>query len=161
MLCCRMLYQLGSKVVGTQKLVDIDQSVGSYEKKIGRRSISTVVDIHSKKLKKSVDIEFAYPYFTMSTDGNNCLSHSLLITSNNFKRISLNNAHTHRDHDGHGQEYVKMVCILIKLVPVINLVATTSNDFVRSCRSNAAAAGLTFRCRGRPKPLPLAGLRLC
>ena len=50
-------------------------SVGSYKKKIGRRSISTVeVDIHSKQLKKSVDIEFAYPYFTMSTDENNCLS---------------------------------------------------------------------------------------
>jgi hypothetical protein len=51
----------------------------------------------------------------MSTDENNCLSHSLLITLNNFKRISLNNTHTHRDHDGHGQECVKMVFILIKL----------------------------------------------
>ena len=39
-------------------------SVGSYEKKIGRRSMSKWT--HSKKLKKSVDIEFAYPYFTMS-----------------------------------------------------------------------------------------------
>jgi len=73
------------------------------------------VDIHSKKLKKSVDIEFAYPHFTMSTDENNCLSHTLLITFNNFKRISLNNTHTHRDHDGHGQEGVKMVFSLIKL----------------------------------------------
>jgi len=45
------------------------------------------------------------------------------------------------------------------LVPVITLVATTYNDIVRGCRSNAAAAGLTFRCHGRPKPLPLAGLR--
>ena len=45
------------------------------------------------------------------------------------------------------------------LVPVITLVATASNDFIRGCRSNAATAGLTFRCRGRPKPLPLAGLR--
>jgi len=34
---------------------------------------------------------------------------------NNFKRIALNNTHTHRDHDGHGQECVKMVFILIKL----------------------------------------------
>jgi len=51
----------------------------------------------------------------MSTDENNCLSHTLLITFNNFKRISLNNTHTHRDHDGHGQEGVKMVFSLIKL----------------------------------------------
>jgi len=80
-------------------------SVGSYKKKIGRRSISIVeVDKPSKKLKKSVDIEFAHPYFTMSTDENNCLSHSVLITLNNFKYISLNNTHTHRDHDGHGQK---------------------------------------------------------
>jgi len=51
----------------------------------------------------------------MSTDENNCLSHSLLITLNNFKRILLNNTHTRRDHDKHGQECVKMVFILIKL----------------------------------------------
>jgi len=30
-------------------------------------------------------------------------------------------------------------------------------DFIRDCRSNAVASGLTFRCRGWPKPL--AGLR--
>jgi len=100
----------------------------------------------------------------MSTDENNCLSHSVLITLNNFKRISLNNTHTHRDHDGHGQaalasQQCKNNNTVQWLVPVITLVATASNDFVRGCRSNAAAAGLTFRCRGQPKPLPLAGLK--
>jgi len=73
------------------------------------------VDKHSKNLRKSVNFEFAYPYFTMSTNENNCLSHSVLITLNNFKHISLNNTHTHRDHDGHGQECVKIVFILTKL----------------------------------------------
>jgi len=76
----RWILTVGS-VPSTQKLVDIDHIGRFIPKKIGRRSISTVkVDIHSKKLKKSVDIEFAYPYFTMSTDENNCLSHTLKKT---------------------------------------------------------------------------------
>jgi len=59
----RSILTVGS-VHSTKKLVDMTTSVGSYEKKIGRRSMSKWT--HSKKLKKSVDIEFAYPYFTMS-----------------------------------------------------------------------------------------------
>jgi len=86
-------------------LVDIDH-IGRFTQKKNRSTVD--IDRRSghtlKKTPKSVDIEFAYPYFKMSTDENNCLSHSLLITLNNFKRISLNNTHTHRDHDGHGQE---------------------------------------------------------
>ena len=161
----RFGYTYGELRVGsvhsTQKLVDIDHIGRFIQKKIGRRSISTVqVDIHSKQPQKSADIEFVYPYFTMSTDEKNCLSHLLLITLNQFKRISLNNMYTHRDHDGLGQECVKMVFILIKLVPVITLVATTSKDFVRVCRSTAVVTGLTFRCRGRPQPLALPDLSL-
>ena len=92
------------------------------------------MDIHSKNLKKNVDVEFVYPYFTMSTDENNCLSHLILITLNNFKRILLNNMHTHRDHDGHGHtpalasQQCKNNNTVQWLVPVITLVATTSND---------------------------------
>ena len=87
--------RFGSKY---QKLDDIDH-IGRFIQKKNRSTVE--IDRRSghtlKKLKKSVDIDFAYPYFTMSTDGNNCLSHLLMITLNNFKRISLNNMHTHRD----------------------------------------------------------------
>jgi len=69
----------------------------------------------------------------MSTDENNCLSHSLLITLNNFKRISLNNTHTHRDHDGHGQECVKMVFILIKLCLQKNPTSTAPGPHTMLC----------------------------
>ena len=100
----RSISTVGS-VHSTQKLVDIDH-IGRFTQKKNRSTVD--IDRRSghtlKKTQKSVDIEFAYPYFAMSTDENNCLSHSLLITLSNFKRISLNNTHTHRDHDGHGQE---------------------------------------------------------
>jgi len=72
----------------------------------------------------------------MSTDENNCLSHLLLITLNNFKRISLNNMHTHRDHDGHGQECVKMVFILIKLC--LKKIQLQKHAIFTNCASYAA-----------------------
>jgi len=53
---------------------------------IQKKNLSTV-DIDSRSghtIKKSVDIDFAYQYFTMSTDQKNCLSHSLLFTVTNF-----------------------------------------------------------------------------
>ena len=71
--------------------------VDSYEKKrstvdIDRRSRHT--------LKKSVDVEFAFTYFIIPTDQNDWFGRSLLFTVTNYKRFSLNNTHTERDHDG-------------------------------------------------------------
>jgi len=57
----RSISTVGS-VHSTQKSVDMDHIGRFIQKKIGRRSISTVeVDKHSKKLKTRVDIEFATP----------------------------------------------------------------------------------------------------
>jgi len=62
--------------------------------------------------QKKVDIQFAYPYFMMSTDRNDWLGHPLLFTVTNFKRFSLNKMLTERDHDGHGDKSVLNWCWL-------------------------------------------------
>jgi len=131
----------------------LTMSVGSYKKQSvnGRYRPSkwTYTQKNSKKLKKSVDF---WDESQRGTPNDVC--------------IFPGHGVWHRDVGllGATRESTGLCCknkckdnnTVQWLVPVITLITTASNDFVRGCRSNAAAAGLTFRCRGRPKPL--AGL---
>jgi len=104
----RSISTVGS-VHSTQKSVDIDHIGRLIQKKnrstvdIDRRSGQTL-----KKTQKKCWCRVCVPIL-------HNVNRWKQLSVNNFKRISLNNTHTHRDHDGHGQECVKIVFILTKL----------------------------------------------
>ena len=148
----RSISTVGS-VHSTQKLVDIDH-VGRFIQKKSvdgryRPSKWTYTQKNSKKLKKSVDF---WDESQRRTPNDVCIFPGLGVWHRDVGLLGATRESTglcckNKCKDNNTVQW---------LVPVITLVATASNDFVRGCRSNAAAAGLTFRCRGRPKPL--AGL---
>jgi len=96
----RSISTVGS-VHSTQKSVDIDH-IGRLIQKKNRSTVE--VDKHSKKCWYRVCVPILHN-----------VNRWKQLSVNNFKRISRNNTHTHRDHDGHGQECVKIVFILTKL----------------------------------------------
>ena len=104
----RSISTVGS-VHSTQKSVDIDH-IGRFIQKKNRATVD--IDRRSGQTLKKTQKKCWYRVCVPILHNVNRWKQ---LSVNNFKRISLNNTHTHRDHDGHGQECVKIVFILTKL----------------------------------------------